>query len=206
MKLPKSYFNNLSSAKYHEYLKLLPNMQQENTRIITMLIFTFAAMTFFGIFAINPTLTTIVDLKKQLADSQYVQEQLRTKINNLSTLQQRYNEITPDVPVIFSAIPDTPSAPLFVGQVETLAKQAHLSVTSLRVSEVQLITQKNTASRNASFSFQLEATGTYEDMLTFAKLLSQMNRIVTVESMGIAKDTKQEKLLVTVRGREYFKK
>lgn len=206
MKLPKTYFSNLSNAKYQEYLKLLPNMKQENTRIITMLIFTFAAMTFFGVFAINPTLTTIVDLKKQLADSEYVQEQLRNKINNLSTLQQRYNEITPDIPVIFAAIPDTPSAPLFVGQVETLAKQANLRITSLRVSEVQLTPGKNPSAQNASFTFQLEATGSYEDLLTFAKLLSQMNRIVSVESMGIARDTKQEALLITVRGREYFKK
>ena len=82
MKLPRHYFTDLSAAKYREYLKLLPNIQNEKTKAITMLIFTFVAMSFLGIFAINPTLSTIVELNKQLEESKFVHEQLQTKINN----------------------------------------------------------------------------------------------------------------------------
>ncbi len=111
MKIPKNYFENLSTSKYREYLKLLPNFHEENTRIITTLILTFLAMSFFGIFAINPTLSTIVTLKKQLADSQLVHEKLGTKINNLSSLQQQYTQLSSELPVVFEAIPQTAQAP-----------------------------------------------------------------------------------------------
>ena len=93
MRLPKSYFENLSATKYREYLKLLPNMQQDTPQSFVTLLLTFAALSFFGIFAINPTLTTIADLKKQLADDTAVDQQLKTKISNLSSLQQQYNQL-----------------------------------------------------------------------------------------------------------------
>lgn len=208
MKLPKTYFSNLSTEKYREYLKLLPNMKEENTKIITMLILTFAAMTFFGLFAINPTLTTIVELQKQLADSEYLKEQLTTKITNLSALQQQYTTISPELPVLFEAIPQDPLAPYFVGQVEAVAKIANLSIISIHVSEVQLTTDTKAKPGIplSSFTTTIEAQGTYEDILQFAEELTHMNRIVTIETFGISKDKETESLIVTLRTREYFKR
>ena len=84
----------MSLRKYRAFLKLLPPIKNENTRIITTLILTFAAMTFFGAFAINPTLTTIVNLKKQLEDSQIVYNKLVEKNNNLSFLLNQYNSLS----------------------------------------------------------------------------------------------------------------
>src|SRR5215469_6686309 len=103
MKLPKSYFENLSAIRYREYLKLLPNMQEEKTRSFVTLILTFAALSFFGIFAINPTLTTIANHEKQISDDTQVDQQLKTKINNLSSLEQQYNLLGNDLTNILSA-------------------------------------------------------------------------------------------------------
>lgn len=205
MKLPKSYFENITTAKYREYLKLLPDMKKENTRIITMLIFTFAALSFFGVFAINPTLTTIVDLRKKLEDNTRVHEQLQTKISNLSTLQQKYSELTQDLPIVLEAIPESPSAALGVGQVQSLAEAAGLEITSLRVFEVQLAATTQLPLRGGSFSFMLEAEGNYDDMLAFTTMLTQMNRIVTIETMGMSRDPQTNVLTLNVRGKEYFK-
>ena len=75
MKLPKNYFESLSITKYREYLKLLPATKRENTKAITMLIFTFISLSVLGLFAINPTLSTIIELQKQYEESQFVHEQ-----------------------------------------------------------------------------------------------------------------------------------
>lgn len=206
MKLPKNYFENLSASKYREYLKLLPDMKQENTRIITTLIFTFAAMSFFGIFAINPTLTTIIDLRKQLADSEFVHEQLTTKLQNLSHLQEQYNLMNNDIPIVMDAIPENAAAPLLVGQVQTLAQQNKLTIVSLRVSEVQLTTNLSTPPANSSFTFSLEAEGNYRSMIQFVSSLSRLNRIIVIESLSINKETKDNGLVLNLRGRQYFKK
>src|SRR5580700_7871794 len=126
MKLPKSYFENLTAAKYREYLKLLPNLRQEQAQSLLMLILTFAALSFFGIFAINPTLSTIFDLQKQLSDDTLVNQQLQTKIDNLSALEQQYNELGTNLTNIYSAVPQNPEASLLSAQIAALVQKHNL--------------------------------------------------------------------------------
>lgn len=204
MKLPTSYFENLSNNKYREYLKLLPNMQEGNTPHFVMLALTFAALSFFGIFAINPTLTTIANLKKQVADSKEVDKQLTTKINNLSSLQQQYNQMGTDMTNIYAAIPQNAEAPLLTAQIESLAKKHSLSVTTYRVAEVQLASVKPN-NKIKSFIFTLQASGNYTDMLAFSSELANFSRVVTVETIEIGRDSKTNDLELTLRGRQYFK-
>ncbi len=204
MKLPKNYFENLTVSRYRQYLKLLPDMHQENTRIITTLILTFAAMSFFGVFAINPTLSTIVTLKKQLSDSQLVHEKLGIKINNLSSLQQQYGQLTPDLPVVFDAIPESPQAPGLMGKIFALSQKMKVQTTSLAVSNVQIIGGK--ALDEPSYAFSLQAQGPYADLINFSKALTKINRIISVESLSINKDPKLNILILDIHGRGYFKK
>lgn len=203
MKLPKNYFENLTISKYREYLKLLPDMQHENTRIITTLILTFTAMSFFGIFAINPTLSTIVTLKKQLSDSQLVDEKLGTKVNNLSTLQQQYSQLNVDLSTVFEAIPATPQAPSLMGQIFALSQKTRVQTTSVEVSNVQLIGGKEVG--ETVFAFSLQVQGSYADLMNFAKSLTKINRIISVDSLSITKDAKLNGLVMDIRGRGYFK-
>lgn len=204
MKLPKSYFENLSATKYREYLALLPKMQGENTSLFVTLALTLIALIFFGIFAINPTLTTIANLKKQVADNQAVDQQLKTKIDNLSSLEQQYNQLGSNLTNINNAVPQTAQAPLLSAQIAAIAQKHTLTITSYRVAEVQLAgVTPNTNTQ--SFVFTLQATGNYTDMLNFSNELVTITRIITVESMEIGRDSKTNDLLLTLRGRQYFK-
>src|SRR5882724_873305 len=162
MKLPKNYFDNLTASKYREYLKLLPDMKKESNKAITMLIFTFLALSFLGVFAINPTFATIIALQKQLSDSTFIHQQLTTKMNNLSHLQQQYNNLTSDLPIVYNAIPQTAEVTHLVGQIQSLAKDTNVSITSLRVGQVQLASNKKPSTAGFSFFFTLEAQGAYD--------------------------------------------
>lgn len=205
MRLPKRYFDNLSAAKYREYLKLLPDMKQGNNRMFVTLSLTFGALIFFGIFAINPTLTTIADLEKQLAETTAVEEQLRAKITNLSSLQQQYNQLEPDLKFVFDAIPKAANAPLLSAQINALAQRHNITITTYRIAEVQLTSANATKNQTRSYVFNLQATGNYEGMMAFSSSLASLSRIVTVESMSIGRDTRTNDLILTLRGRQYFK-
>jgi len=183
---------------------VLPNMQEGNTPHFVMLALTFVALSFFGIFAINPTLTTIANLKKQVADSKQVDKELTTKINNLSALQQQYNQMGSDMTNIYAAVPQNADVPLLSAQVEALAKRHTLSVTTYRVAEVQIASVKPD-NKIKSFIFTLQAEGNYSDMLSFSSELANFSRLVTVESMEIGRDSKTDDLVLTLRGRQYFK-
>lgn len=204
MRIPKNYFENLSTSKYREYLKLLPNIEREDTRIVTTLILTFAAMSFFGIFAINPTLSTIVTLKKQLSDNQLVYEKLKEKNNNLSLLRQQYNSMETDLPVIYAALPEQANAPTLLGQIIALSQKTKVKTTSISVSNAQLTGAADSKDGN-SYAFSLKAQGSYDDLMTFARTLSQMDRIITVESLTINKDAQQNTLVLGLDGLGYFK-
>lgn len=205
MKLPKNYFESLSTSKYREYLKLLPSMKKENTKAITMIIFTFVGLSFLGIFAINPTLTTIVELNKQLEDSEFVHQQLTTKMNNLSSLQQQYTLLENDLPFIYAAIPQNANAPTLVGQIAALAENHTIKINSLQVSEVTLSPTKLSQQKGESFTFTLDAEGEYDNMMEFAAALANFKRIVTIESIGLTKDQRRDVIVLTIKGKEYFK-
>lgn len=204
MKLPKNYLENLSATKYREYLKLLPNMRQESTRTFFTLALTFSALSFFGIFAINPTLTTIADLQKQLSDNRQVDQQLKTKINNLSSLEQQYNQLGLDLNNIYNAVPQSPSAPLLSAQIAAISNKNNLTITAYSVSAVQLAA-KQTSTKVQSFTFTMQLEGNYNDMLNFTAELAKISRLITIESMEISKDTQTNNLMLSLRARQYFK-
>lgn len=196
----------MSADKYREYLKLLPTVETENTQLFITLALTFGALIFFGVFAINPTITTIVQLQKELDENKQVESQLRTKISNLSSLHQQYTQIEPELFYIFDAIPKDPQAPLLSAQIASVMQKNAISLIAYRVAQVELTDGTNKKlQKNASFIFTLQATGTYDKMLQFTKELGTMNRIVTIESMSIARDEKNDNLVLTLRGRQYYK-
>ena len=207
MKLPKNYFENLTASKYRAYLKLLPNMRKESNKAIVMLIFTFIALSFLGFFAINPTLTTIVELKKQLEDSQFVHDQLTTKMANLSSLQQQYEILTPDLHIIIDAIPQNPQVAVLAGQLEALAPKYGVQIKSIRIEKVVLATTKKTKLPPAtSFLFTMDAVGEYDAMMDFASAITNFNRIVTITGITLTKDVNSNDLLLTIEGKQYFQK
>lgn len=236
MRLPKNYFENLTINKYREKLKLLPAVQQENARIIVTLILTFFAMSFFGIFAINPTLSTIITLQKQLSDSQIVHDSLKTKITNLSSLQQQYTQLQPDLPFVLEAIPQETKAPTLLSQIIGLAKEKQIKITFLNATAISLygnsapkegtpVTQTTQASisptqsptsnskinsddnsSETSYAFSLKAQGSYDNLILFSKALTQINRIINIDSMLLNKDEKQNFLVLNLSGRAYYLK
>ena len=57
------------------------------------IIFSFIALSFFGLFAIGPTLTTISDLNKQYEEEKVALKQLQDKNAALKSLSAQYLEV-----------------------------------------------------------------------------------------------------------------
>ncbi len=206
IKLPKNFFTNLSATQYREYLKLLPNMDDKTTQSYTMLGFTLIALSFLGIFAIYPTLSTITELKKTLADLQFVNQELQIKSQNLSTLQGKYQSLTGDLPVVLQAMPETPEAPKIVAQFNSLLTESRLKATSIKMGGLEITSDKKVPmNKAASFVFSLDAEGTYNDMLVFIQRLTHIDRIITLEQISISRESGTGVVMLSLRGRGYFK-
>ena len=198
--------NIFKNIQIDKYVEMLPDFKQERTQQITTIALTLAALSFFGIFAINPTLSTITRLSKELDDSKFVEEQLERKINNISLLQKSFTQIQDEVFYATDAIPVSAEAPLLAAQIQALATRANVSIISLQVFEIEVTKANEGANSYNSFSFNVSARGSREELIEFMNLLSNMQRILTLDVASLTKTGSEGDVFqLNINGSAHFK-
>ncbi len=197
--------NNLKNVANYKYLETVLDLNNKRTIEFTYLALTIVALIFFGLVAINPTLSTIANLQKQLSDSQFVEAQLQKKIENLSALQTSYSALQSDLPTVNSAIPISPQAPTLIGQIEAVGTNSGISILSAQVFPVELDGKQTKKSNN--FNIAVLAEGSNDQINTFVNNLSLMERIISLDQITISKKVDKSGLSqISVRGTAFFKK
>ncbi|MFH1186872.1 MAG: type 4a pilus biogenesis protein PilO [Candidatus Levyibacteriota bacterium] len=205
--MPTINKNLFRDIKKNKYFELLPDFKAEKTKKITMLALTLVALSFFGLFAIMPTLSTIAKLQKELEDNKFVDQQLQTKINNLSLLQQKYSSLQKDLPSIYSSVPKTPEAPLLAAEIQGLAKENNLNITSLQIFEAEVEKKPNDEKQYSNFLFGVSTDGSYSNISNFIITIIDMQRVVNVEIISIGKKSGDSTdLQMHLKGVAFFKK
>lgn len=203
MQINKSLLKLLPNKKY---LEMLPDFKQEKTQAFITLVLTLIALSIFVFFAISPTLSTIAQLKKELADNTFVDQQLVQKIANLSLLGQKYSFITNDMPTVLSALPEKPNVPLLAAQIQSLAKKYNVKITRLQLFQVDIYPPVKNSDKSLSFAFSIESLGTSSDLTTFLSSLVNFERVITIDTLSFSKDSIRNELQkLSIRGRAYFK-
>lgn len=204
MQLPNNKI--LKNLKTSKYLELLSNLKQEKTQKFTSVALTFIALSFFGLFAINPTISTIAQLRRELDDDQFTQTQLTQKINNLSTLGGEYQQIQNDIPYIMDSLPQDPQISLLAGQLQSVAKDAGVNLLGLQTFQVEVATPKTAQKKYSSFSFSLAAEGDYNSILNLIDSVSNVQRVVSLDIIALNRKADQSGTIqLSLKGTAYFK-
>jgi Tfp pilus assembly protein PilO len=199
--------NLFKDIKKNKYFQLLPDFKEDKTQKVITLTLTLVALSFFGLFAINPTLSTIAKLEKELSDNKSVDQQLQTKINNLSILQQKYALLQEDLPYIYASIPKTPEAPTVIAQIQRLANENNLKIVSLQTFSAEIEKAPTNPKQYSNLIFNLSAEGTYSDIKSFITSFNSSQRIVNFDILSINKKGNENSLLIlTLKGTTFFKK
>lgn len=167
------------------YVKFAPVLQDARASAYFMLILSLFSLSFFGGFAIRPTLETITQLQRQINDSQVVYDKLKEKNKNLLTLQSEYKKIEKDLPTIYAALPRTVDAPTFLLKVRTLASAYNITIVSLQLGKSPLSGQEDSKQISNPSAFSLTAGGAYKDMEKFLTDLAHLDRLVTLSSIEL---------------------
>lgn len=195
-------FKNTNFKKYYE--GLLPYVQKEKNQNYIAIILTFSASIIFLLFAVNPTLSTITKLRKEVEDSKFVKESFDKKIQNLSSLSEEYNNLETDIPIILDAVPEKPEAPTLIAQIQAIAENNSIQLTTLSVSPVEL--SQSIASSSPEFKFEVSGSSNYENIDFFLKQLTNMQRVVKIDSININKTSSTDETLnLTLKGTAFFK-
>ncbi len=205
-----NFLRSLSLPKNLNLMVTFPRLKEEKTRSYAAFVMTLLAIIIFGFFAINPTLGTIIELNKELADSKYVDQQFVEKISNLASLQASYTKLTNDIPIVLDAVPSAPDIPTFLAQVQSVATVTDIQLSRLQVQPVDISNAPQPASSFLSFSFSIVASGTKDQADNFVDGISNFDRLITVDNISIASqkdsgDLGSGTILLNIKGRAYFK-
>lgn len=196
--------NIFKKSNYEKYYKdFIPYVKKDKNQQYISIILTLTVSIFFLLFAINPTVSTIVKLKKDLKDSEFVEQALEKKIANMSSLFQQRERIKEDIPLILEAVPMSPEATILFAQMQSVADSS--SVTLSNENTVDIPLDSSNASDSASFNFQVTASGEYNNVYQFLSNLTDMQRAVSVESINISKSTQGGGISAAIVGTAFYK-
>ena len=197
--------HNLPKNVYLQYIKLFPVTQTEQVKNYTTLLLTLVAIIVFSLFAISPTINTIVELRKTLADSQFADNALEEKLAALESLQNQYDSLDDRIERVSATIPTSPEVPLLLAKVQTLARDAGLSIVKLETLQVELTKSGAVGSEPDSFVFSITVSGSYDQVRQFLDSLPRLDRLVSVDAITLNRSLSTSgQVTGTIRARAYF--
>lgn len=188
------------------FLSLVPALKEKRAQQFTTLALTFVTISFFALFAINPTLSTIADLQRQLSDNSFVNDQMQKKIANITSLQTQYTNISSQLDPVFAAVPKDPGLDSFVGQIHTLSTQNSLTLGRIQTFPIEMSLTTLKSSKFLAYAFTAEAQGTVENIYKFVSSVGNFNRLVTFDEVTINRTGVLDNTFrLSLRGKVYFK-
>lgn len=182
---------------------LSANQNKQQVTAYLYIIFSLLALSFFGLFAIGPTITTISNLNKQYAQDQTALKELQDKNAALKLLGAQYVDIQPDLNLIENAIPQSPKVAELTRQLETLATQNNLVVQKLDAGLMELFPGKNANSPIFSFSFTINVAGSEKDINSFIGNIISMGRIIGIDKLTTGKQ-QNNTFTASIAGKAFF--
>lgn len=207
----------LAKNKKNSYFSKLPILQAKKTKDVSFIIFTLLALIFFGLFVIQPTITTILELQNDIEEKLTIDQQLTSKLSDLELLAKKYSELKNDLPIVKAAIPERPETISLTGSLQSLFALSLVTQNTFVIDDVDLsktLTGQQTLQDTPyNFPFEFSATGSYASIVTFLNKLTNFNRVIGITNISLrsrANDVNQptatiNELELRVKGITYFK-
>lgn len=187
---------------YSGHIESLSLDQRKKVAAYLYISLTLFTISFFGFFAITPTLATIANLEKQYEDNKLTLDSLNKKLSSLTLLDFQYKEIQQDLEKIYSAIPRTPRMPYLTRQLENVAKDSGIIIRKLNFGNIELY--PNTKNEPIySFNFSISIVGDEQNINAFISNLINFDRIVGIDKISTGKN-EENKYEASIIGRAYF--
>ncbi len=191
--MPYNYKTELQ--RYRKYYQSIePLLKRPSARAYTTVVFSFLAISLFGLYAILPTVQTILYLRREITDETNTNKEMDNKINALIDAQAYYQEIESLVPAVDQALPPDPDAVPIVVQLRNLASQSGVLISSIQLPSVPLLGKdtlnpsahsSNGSSKQQMFNLTIAVKGTYPMIKAYLDGIINMRRIVAINGITI---------------------
>jgi Tfp pilus assembly protein PilO len=194
--MPKTKQQNIQQTLLDFYNKPVAKVSIE-------LFLSLAAIIFFAIFAIKPTLETMSELVKEIEDKRALDEKMDQKIAALSTAANQYEKYSDQFYLLEDALPRSASLVNALKIIEKLASETDLVVESITLSDVPDENQTVSAA-NAErkiLTFNVDVAGDYLNMRQFVEKIMNSRRMLIVDQVNFSLSSGQNEDYLTARVR-----
>lgn len=192
-------------SRYYTYIK--PFLKNKAVQTYSSLVFSIIVITFFSLFAVKPTLSTIVSLQKSITEQQQILEKVSTKGENLSLGRQNYETLEENIKInLITLIPNSTSLPNIINNLNQLAQNYEASVSGLQVQPIELVGNPQKLNKNSSLqeiNFSFNVSGNYGELLDFLNNLANLRRLIDIQSVNFTK-LADGPLVMSVQAKAYF--
>ena len=192
-------------SRYYTFIK--PITRNRYVRTYSSLSFSLIAIMIFVIFAIKPTISTILVLQKQIDNENQTLNSLTKKAQDLSNARDKLKAIDQDTKdKLDTLLPDQTDATTLSDSLTTLALSHNASVSGLQFQPIDLVGHPNKLSKSPSLkeiNFTLNLTGGYSDLVATLKALVDSPRLVVLDSVNVT-EAGDNSLVMSINGRGFF--
>ncbi len=179
-----NYKTEINRYNYY-YRRLQVFYQKPSVQVSSAVLFAIGSIIFFAVFAIKPTLVTIAELQKKIADQRQVLQKAEKKASALATAQQQYYQIQSSLSTLDEAIPGDYQLQSLLLSIEALAASLNASIANLRLSQVEYPIPAAKSPAIGEISFNLSFTATYQDAKSVISQLNLLPRLIVIDSISI---------------------
>lgn len=190
--------------RYFTYIE--PIIKTPFIRTYGSLILTIMALSIFTIFALKPTIETILVLQKKLADQNEILAAINKKSQNLSLGSSNYKALLAEgqIEKINSALPFSPAVGELTKVLENAAKVPQASISAIQFQPFTIEPSSKKPSLTLSeipFTYNIE--GSYQSLLTILNNLKNSARVISIDNLTFNK-VEGGGLLLSITGRAYY--
>lgn len=192
--------------RYFTYIKPITGMPIVKT--YAPAIFTLLTMAVFIIFAIKPTIATILVLQKRLNDADAIVAQVNAKAENLSQGKENYQKLDETIKdKIQAAIPDGIDLKSLIQTLEQAARAYEASVSALQIQPIALtVTQDYTELKLQEVSFIFNVETSYQRATAILQDLRRSSRLIYIDKLTLNRAGEGKNLILSIAGKAYFLK
>lgn len=201
MQLPTIKYNFIARISK----KFSPDLKNKKTVSYFTISLSLFSLSFFGLFAIRPTLTTAISLINEVKNLKTLNLQYENKISDVIKAQAEYEKVRDKINLVDYAIPKTSEFPYLVRGFETFAAKDGAFINQLQIDRAP-ISVIDTSKELQSFNFIITAMGNYSSVKTYLSHLINWKRIINISSLDFSREggTVSGNLRITMKGSAYY--
>lgn len=194
-------------SRYYTFVR--PLLRNKGVKTYSSIIFSLITIMVFIIFALKPTISTILVLQKNLEEQQLVLQSLQDKVKNLSLGKTNLDKVDSSTKQkLNTLIPNQTDPATLANSLTALAISSQASISGLQFQPTPLISQSKTLSKKYSLQtidFTFNVVGSYEDLVTLLQRLNSSARLISISSISF-NQAPDSPLVMSINAKAYYLK